>query len=76
MNMKKPISLGEAAAILEERYPQWAFNRLQLRRMCLSGKIPCQKIPMASARPAQNYKVRMGALLETFQSWESAKRNW
>lgn len=72
----KPISLGTAARILEQRYPKWAFDRLALRRMCIDGKIPCMLIPMTSVRPAQNYRVRLAELLEVFQSWERKKLEW
>lgn len=66
----KPISLDRAAKILAERYPEWAFDRLTLRRMCISRKIPYVAAPITSPKKFCSFRVRLAQLLETFQSWE------
>lgn len=72
----KPISLVEAAKILAARYPEYAFDRQQLRRMCITGKIPHVARPICGMKRTMNYFVRMKALLHTFRSWEKPALKW
>ena len=66
----KPISLDRAAKILAERYPEWAFDRLTLRRMCIARKIPYISAPITSPTKFCSFRVRLAELLSTFRSWE------
>lgn len=72
----KPVSLIEASKILAARYPEYAFDRQQLRRMCIAGKIPCFTPPICGLKKTKNYFVRMDAILKVFRSWEKPMLKW
>lgn len=76
MNGKKPISLIEAAKILASKYPEYAFDRQQLRRMCIAGKIPCCNPPICGLKKAKSYLVRMEDIVKVFRSWEKPMLKW
>lgn len=72
---KKPISLKEAARVLEARYPEWAFSERQLRTMAENGQIPTVMPPRGvhgrrNAKRSATFLVRVPRLLSCFHSWE------
>lgn len=67
--LRKPVSLSEAAAVLAERYPEYAFSARKLREMCDAKTVRCLLRPCKSKSRCMYY-VRVGELLNAFNSWE------
>ncbi len=66
MTKDKPITLTEAARILEAEYPRYAFTARQLRYMVDKRTIRHLCIPQGVKRHA--YLVRISDLLATFEN--------
>lgn len=65
-----PVSLYEAARVLRERYPQWAFTRSQLRQMCFNRVLPYMEVPQAGTRRRVLVVVRVAELVKRFEQME------
>ncbi len=66
MTKDKPITLTEAARILEADFPRYAFTARQLKHMVDTRSIPYICMPQGTKRHA--YRVRISDLLTTFET--------
>jgi len=65
-----PVSLARAEAVLRERFPQYAYSRYQLRRMCLNRVVPYMERPSGGRLRPTRYEVRIPLLLRAFRRME------
>lgn len=70
-----PVPLKQAARLLEERYPEFAFSERQLRTMVKNGQVPRLLPPRGvvnrrGVHRSVSILVRVADLVRCFRSWE------
>lgn len=70
-----PVTLPEAARLLEEFYPMYARSPYALRRMCVARKIPFGKEPLCGVERTVSFRVVVARLVERFDSWTAEAYN-
>lgn len=74
-NASVPVPLNEAARVLAEEYPEYAFSARRLRTLVQNGAVPSVTPPrgvLASKRRGRpvSILVRVRDLVRAFRSWE------